>query len=365
MTLKKRIIASVIIGSVALTALSLSITLAWYASSDRLSVSTFDVSIKGGHNLLISTASDRSSFKESLKKEDLNDVELFVPASSMHKNIWMDQKSDTPIFYDNSFYNVPATGIPQLKPVTRGYFQQSIYLLCDFTYNITIDVEETSFLVNEEANQKRAEELYEDNQELSVEEYKTYLDNLVKSIRMSILVPDEENYAYFIIDPYKEENKVTRLAGRLDNDNDGYYDTYEYLKDGVIEQKETMYGEVLDRSKLVYDEPTNEPNETIEEKAHFFGNSFIGQSKGTAFTYNEQKTLENSETDIFAYEESYSFADIDNPQTDLLIPCTAGVPREVVVSIYLEGWDLDCVNATMGASFVDNICFKLAKGGIN
>ena len=365
MTFRQKLTTSLIIGSVALTALSLSITLAWYASSDRLSVSTFDVSIKGGHNLLISTVNEKGTFKESLKKEELKDVELFVPASSMHKNLWMDEKGDTPYFYDNSFYNVPATGIPQIKKVERGYYQQKIYLLSDFSYFITIDTEETSFLNNEEANQKRAEELHKDDPSLTVEEYKGYLDNLVKSIRLSILVPDENNYAYYIIDPYKEEGQRTKFAGRLDNDNDGYYDTYEYLKDGAIVEKETLYGEVLDRSNLHYDEPTNEPVEAIEEKAHFFGNSFVGESKGSAYTYNEKETLENNENDIYAYEESYSYADIDDAHTDLLIPCTAGVPREIVVSIYLEGWDLDCVNATMGASFIDDISFKLAKGGNN
>ena len=75
---------------------------------------------------------------------------------------WMNDKGDTPYFYDNSFYNVPSTGIPQLRRVERGFYQQKIYLLSDFTYNITIDTEETTFLFNEEANQKRAEELHKD-----------------------------------------------------------------------------------------------------------------------------------------------------------------------------------------------------------
>ena len=222
MTIKQRIILSSIVGSVALSALSLSITLAWYASSDRLNVSAFEVKINGSHNLLISTVNEPGTFKESLSKEDLKDVELFVPVSSMYGDTWMNDKGDTPYFYDNSFYNVPSTGIPQLRRVERGFYQQKIYLLSDFTYNITIDTEETTFLFNEEANQKRAEELHKENDELTVEEYKAYLDNLVNCIRLSILIPDEDNYKYFIIDPYKKENEKTKLSGRLDNDADGY-----------------------------------------------------------------------------------------------------------------------------------------------
>ena len=369
MTVKQRIIMSSIIGSVALSALSLSITLAWYASSDRVNVSAFEVQINGDHDLLISTNSDLSTFKDSLEKErdHLNDVELFVPASSMNKHLWMDQKSDTPLFYDNSFYNIPKTGIPQIKQVERGYYQQKIYLLSDISYNVTLDTKETTFLFDEDENLKRAKKLHEDNDELTVEQYQTYLNNLVNCVRLSILVPDVNNYAYYIIDPYKGENEVTYYGGRLDNDNDGYYDTYEYIDNGQIAEKETIYGQVNDRSKLVYDEPTGKPVEELEEVAHFYGNSFNGISKGSAYTFNEQKTLENldeGET-IYAIEESLSFADIESASNKLLIPCQAGVPREIVISIYLEGWDFDCVNATMGASFIDNICFKLAKGGVN
>ena len=358
---------SCIVGSVALSALSLSITLAWYASSDRLNVSAFEVKINGSHNLLISTVNEPGTFKESLSKEELNSVDLFVPASSMHKDTWMNDKGDTPIFYDNSFYNVPASGIPQLKRVERGFYQQKIYLLSDITYNVTLDVEQSKFSFDETANKKRAEQLHKENDELSIDEYKAYLDNLVKCVRLSILVPDEESYAYYIVDPYKEENQVTYYGGRLDNDNDGYYDTYEYLHEGQVIEKETVYGEVLDRSKLEYDEPSGEPVEELEEVSHFYGNSFNGVSKGSAYTYNEARTKENLEEGetIYAVEESMSFADISSPDNKLLIPCTAGVAKEIVVSIYLEGWDHDCVNATMGASFVDDICFKLAKGGID
>ena len=371
MTIKQRIILSSIVGSVALSALSLSITLAWYAGSDRLSINAFNIEIVGSHNLLISTVKDdRESYHEELKTEDLNHVDLFVPASSMCKNTWMNQKSDTPLFYDNSFYNVPSSGVPDLKQVKRGYFQQKLYLLSDMTYNVTISVEESKFLADEEANLVRAKELHEANPALSEEEYLEKLNNLAKSLRLSILVPDENDYKYFIVDPHKEKDETTNeeiqtvYAGRLDNDNDGYYDTYEYLEGGQLHEKETIYGEVLDRSQLIYDDPSGEPVVNKPEDPHFFGNSFIGESKGTAYAFNEEKTLEGKEVkDIYAIEESLSLEHIASADNTLLIPCTSGIPREIVMSVYLEGWDLDCINATMGASFIDTISFKLAKGG--
>ena len=270
MTVKRRIILSSIIGSVALSALSLSITLAWYASNDRLNIGAFEVQINGDHTLLISTSDDLTTFKESLTKEELNDVESFAPVSSMCKSRWMSEKGDTPMFYDNSSSNVTASGEPVIKPMKKGFYQQKIYLLSDFSYNVTLDTDQTSFLVNSEANQRKAEQLYKENKTLSVEEYKTALDNLLNCVRLSILVPDVDSYSYFIVDPYKDENPVV-YGGRLDNDADGYYDTYECLSDeGKIIEKETVYGEVLDRSKLLYDDPTGEPVVEKEEQNQIY-----------------------------------------------------------------------------------------------
>lgn len=355
------------VATVALSALSLSITLAWYASSDRLNISAFEIQINASHNLLISTSGEEGTFKEKIEKDELKGVDLFVPASTMHKDIWMNEKSDTPLFYDNSFYNVPSTGIPQLKEVKRGYFQQKLYLRSDFTYNATISLEDSFFKVDEEANQKRAEALYEDDRKghdgnavYTVEEYKEKLDNLINALRLSILIPDENNYEYFIYDPYKGENEEIEYAGRLDNDNDGYYDIYEYLDHGTIVQKETVYGEVNNRENLVYDDPSGE-SVSPEERSHYDGNSFLGVSNPNAYSFNKEESFANGAS--FAKEESLSTIDLQTNDSALLIPCQAGVPREIVMSIYLEGWDPDCINATMGASFINEISFKLAKGG--
>lgn len=348
------------VATVALSALSLSITLAWYASSDRLNISAFEIGINASHNLLISTTGEEGTFKERLEKDELMGVDLFVPASSMHKNIWMDELSDTPMFYDNSFYNVPSTGIPQLKEVTRGYFQQKIYLKSDFTYNVTLSLEDSFFKVDEEANQKRAELLHKDSDKYTVEEYKEKLDNLINALRLSILIPDEQNYKYFIFDPFKKENEEIRYAGRLDNDNDGYYDVYEYLDHGNIIQKETVYGEVNNRENLVYNDPSG-IDVPVEERNHYDGNSFLGVSNPNAYSFDEEQSLNNGVE--FVIEDSLAPKDLETNASALLIPCEAGKPREIVMSIYLEGWDPECINATMGASFINEISFKLAKGG--
>ena len=367
---KRKIVISSIVGTVALLALSLSFTLAWYASSDRLSVDSFEVKLKCDNHLLISTQKEHGTYKNTLEKDELKSVDLFVPVSSMHKNLWMDEHSDTPIFYDNSFYNVPSTGIPQIKAVKRGFYQQKLYLLSDISYYVSISalpnkegVMDTFFESNDELNFERAQKLYNENPKYTIEEYTEKLNNLKNCLRMSILLTGEDCYSYYIIDPFKKESEVINFAGRLDNDNDGYYDTYECLENGNIVQKETVYGEVYNRDQMVYDNPTGEEVLPIEEIEHYDGNSFMGLSKGTAYTYNEVESLKENKV-TYAQEQSLSLDDLNKDSNPLMIPCYAGQPREIVISIYLEGWDSDCINATMGASFINSVSFKLAKGGL-
>ena len=98
--------------------------------------------------------------------------------------------------------------------------------------------------------------------------------------------------------------------------------------------------------------------ETIESKGHYFGNSFTAKNRIDTYTFNKA----NSNGLEIAKEESFSLDDINSEATKLIIPCYANKPTEIIVSIYLEGWDLDCINATMGASFSTKLSFKLLRG---
>ena len=239
----------------------------------------------------------------------------------------------------------------------------------------TLDADQCFFKNNEESNFLRALTLYnnyknEPGFNLTADQIKQNLDDLEKCLRVSILVNNPNYYRYYIIDPNKEDDEVTTFGGLLDNDGDGYYDTYDHVeKIGsqiIHQERETVYGEVLDRTKIVYDNPLHDssvPDSTTPETS-FFGNSFNGVSKETVYTFNKIASEENGLE--FAKEESVSFKEIkeSGTNTNVLIPCYANVPTEIVVSIYLEGWDQQCVNATMGASFEGKLSFKLLKGGL-
>lgn len=395
---KKKIITSALVGTIALAALSVSLTLAWYGASDRVNVDFLDVSMASEATLLISRSNQIDSFKgNSLVDDDFNeygDNFLFAPVSSMHSNLWMDTKQASPVFYDCSSSQVPHTGYyEQPAATTYGVFSADVYLLSSLSFYVSLDVDECSFANNTELNEQRAVEIYNtyykdsshsnDEKNAKIEEIEKDLNDLIKCLRVSILVPSENHYNYYIINPNKiDENgneEVVLYGGRLDNNGDGYWDTYETLVDGETIEKEVLYGDVENRNVMndVYSKPLNqeegyvEPSEEAGSGSHHKRipqievNSFEGESKPNAWRFDEEAEQKAKDLGLKIKEEqSLSLQEIKDNENKIRIPCYASQPTRIVVSIYLEGWDRDCINATMGAAFSTKICFKLA-GGIN
>ena len=344
-------------------------SLAWYASGDRLSISAVDMTIKSDTGVRVSTSTDLSTFKEEL---DLNSDEIegeerffLKPASSMYRDEWFSKEADTPLFYDSSF--VDSFGTNAKSELKDGFYQKKIYLLTDTNYYVGLDVKKSLFENDETANLLRARTFCasSENSELKLSESEVAeaLNKLVNCLRVSILVNDvsEEEMAnrFFIIDPTKKNDEETYLGGRLDNDNDGYYDTYpDFDENNNVIEKEIVYGEVNNRSLISYKDPVDPlaDEEKKEQVKPFFGNSFSGESKKSAYTFDEASSLANGLA--FKEEGALSLDELDA----IVIPCYQNQPREIVISIYLEGWDLDCINSTMGASFNTKLSFKLLRG---
>lgn len=355
---RRRIILSSIVGCMSLAIISITASLAWYANSDLLSVDTLEVTISDDMDLKISTSNELDTFVDELNKEDLgiNEDFFFSPASSVYKSSWYDEKQDTPIFYDCSFYTANSSGEPDFIEKEEGFLRKKLYLKAGRDCVVGLDTAGLIFESDSEANIARAQEELNKNPSLNLtaNQIKEQLDKLINCLRISILVTDPENYQYLIIDPFKEDDEAVQFGGRLDNDADGYYD-YFTTREGLY--KEIVFGEVNDRSFIEYDEPTN-----LNVKASEIGNSFIANSKGTVYAFNAEKSTENGLQ--YALEESTSLDELEVEEPSFQIPCYADQPREIVISIYLEGWDLDCVNTTMGASFNTKLSFKLLRGNL-
>ena len=374
---KKRIILSALVGTIALAAIAISITLAWYGASNMLSINFFDLDIAAATNLRLSLTGEDGTFVDHLTSEDMNNLSdsfLFAPVSSMYTSTWINNEDqDMPIFYDCSNYLTPSNGVPPMKQADSGFFSRKIYIMSNIDYYVTLDVSETqSFLkYDDNSDFARAQAVYNEykNQpgfDYTVSDLKQKLDDLEKCVRLSILVNKENYRQYYIIDPNKEDGKDTTYGGRLDNDGDGYYDVYdqpEIVNGNIVHHyKETIYGEVKNRDALVYDNPVNPDKEypAATSSSSFFGNSFLGESKENAATFNEQESFNNGVS--FETENAISFEDLRNNNKLLKIPCFSNEPTEIVISVYLEGWDKDCINATMGASFNARLSFKLLEG---
>ena len=202
---------------------------------------------------------------------------------------------------------------------------------------------------DEELNRLYAEKIKGDYKDLTVDEITERLNSLEKCMRISLLIPDENDYKYYIIDPYKDEDNPVLMGGRQDLNKDGYYDHYTSLANS--EMYETIYGEINDRSLAIYDDKLTSDTELVGEET-----SFNAMSMENVHPFNLQASLDNGL--VIKEEDSLS---LDELESEIIIPMYNNVPKEIVLSIYMEGWDTDCINAHMGGSFNLELSFMIEK----
>ena len=357
---KKRLIISFFSGIIALNVITISMSIAWYASATRLFVESIVISIDADRELLLATAPD-GEYKEHLDQNDVHRVGIFKPLSTSHNDAWVTQKSDTPIFYDET--NFSEYEFSNLRrPSNDGFFSQKFYVYSDDDVYVAIDPEKTYIKANEEYNLSYANELYDEYQtkgddyqkSLSKEDIYARLNALCKAMRYSVLVTDQNYYSYTIIDPNKEEE--TSLGGLLDNDVDRYYDYYKKESDNSYYER--VYGQIIgDKANIVYDEPSTVDSDF--ERANEEPSAFNAKHKAGVKRFNLEQTLANGVD--FVKEQSYSLDDLRSKPNPYHFPVYRESPQEIVISIYIEGWDLDSVNYTMGAGFISNLAFKIER----
>lgn len=350
----KRIVLTALTGLISLASISISLSLAWFAAGANLRVDTLEISIRGERNLTISTSSDIDSFKSKLTKEELNDYGAFYPVSSMFGSRWQNEENPYPAFYEYPFTNFfPSDGVPYgPDKSTSGFFQQTLYLMCDDDAYISLDPDATHIVSDEEQNRENAFEFVKENPEYTIREVLNGMNDLVNAMRFSIY--DIGEGKYYIFDTNKEG--ITYYGGALDNDNDTYYDVYED-DDGNI--KEVIYGEVNNRELAVYEDVGDEDIDIGENEKL---SSFTAKHKKNTKRFLKQESLSSGLS--FAKEEALTLLDVntyDIHTNKMVLEVEHTVPKPIVLSIYLEGWDLDCINRTMGGSFLSQIQFRILR----
>ena len=356
---KKKLTIGFFIGMIAVSATSLSFSIAWYASSSFLTVSPIDIEIETDRKILISTVDEKDAFKEQLSLDDgdLKYSGVFAPVSSICSDNWISSRAPTPIFYDCArVWN--SANQPEMHSITRDdyyYYSQDFYLYSDGDAYITLDTEKTYIHPNQEYNNKYAPEMQKQFPNYSLETIKEKLNSLVKAMRISILVPDEDPniYRHYVIDPNKAENDEEVLfGGVLDNGRTEYYDTY---IDGG-EKYETVYGDVNNRDLIVYDDVELADSVITGEPSAFNARHQQGTHK-----FNYAASVANGME--FAKENSISYSDLANNPSLIKFPVYKGYQnvRRIVFTIYIEGWDLRSINSTMGSAFIANLSFKIFR----
>lgn len=327
----------------ALIVSSIALSVAWYQSGAILTISNINVSFAGEKEIFIGLSKD-GEFVSKLD-EELDQIENYYPVSSMFSTPWLTSKSDTPelrstyqgvTHYDSSTYQ-------ESKLAKSGYYQQRLYLYSETPVYVTLDKEKTIASPNEERNALKVDSLKKEYSDLSKEEILANLNNVHKSLRFSILNPKEDEYDYDIIDPYKDGE--TYLCGVLDHNEDEYYD---YYSDDVGNQYEYVYGEYNDESKVVYNSPGS------ESEREGYPTVFNAKHHEGVHTFNMEESINNG----FIPKEEDAIS-LDEMEDNIIIPVYPKQPKEIVVSVYLEGWDLDNTNLTCYGEFNMNVSFKI------
>lgn len=353
---KSNLILGFYVGVIALCVATVSMSIAWYATSTQVRLEAIEMTVDCDRDLKISTARD-GEYVEKLETGDFPEVRLFAPVTSAHSSRWRDNKADMPVFYDETKSSIHETANLTV-PALEGYFSQKLYLKSDDDIFVTIDPSQTSINPHPD-NEDYAKKLYDEYQDgtdedlkaLTKEEIKDRLDKIVESMRFSILIPNEKDYDYAIIDPHKTEE--TLYGGLLDNDIDRYYDYY--VKESDHLYYERVYGEYT--GVPVYDDASGTdsglkyPNEDP--------NAFNAKHKAGVKLFNYDDSVANGFE--FKTEQSIDLKDFENEVKPFRIPVYRNQPQEIVLSIYIEGWDLESINHTKGATFISDITFKIER----
>ena len=365
MNLKKVIITS-LVGSIGLAVLSLSLSIAWYNTSENLYLDTLEIRVSGEQNLLISTSPEFDTFTDSLKyrlEDDdntLTNAGLFQPVSSMFKSQWLEDDLKTePEMYIYTSSGIQDNSEPIHEAAEWGYYSEHIYIYSSGTVNATIDAESLVVSEMEKQNSVRAYELM--TQKNVMEEYHTNhpdwsnqqihddilagLNEMKNCLRIGLY--DISNNKFYIIDPFKDGD--TMLGGRADLFANKYYDSYLNLEDH--ERYEIIYGEVSNRDKAVYLDALDEDS---EEPAKY--TSYDSRTQKEVHGFDLEASIQNGLK--IKKEDSLG---LDVLEEQMIIPLMGGIPKEVVLMVYMEGWDKDCTNKHMGSNFNIDLEFKVSE----
>ena len=171
---KSKLILTMYIGVIALAVASVSMSVAWFATSRNLYVNSINITLDTDRELEISTSKD-DGYVERIDHTELEATGVFMPLTTAHSSLWTQEKKDSPIFYDESNCS-DIEHYTTYTEASEGYFSQKVYLKADDDLWISVDPEKSFIEPNKEYNKNYAERIYEHYQN-SVDEHDAYYKN--------------------------------------------------------------------------------------------------------------------------------------------------------------------------------------------
>lgn len=348
----KRVFAFSLISLIALSIISLGFTLSFYTSGQDLGFTDLNVSLASDPKLEIGIKNESEKiiyYENEVPSSALSNyiVNEFTPVSSMYSNLFLENKSEFPVFRDRyeGVTNLDPSSYKESKVASSGYFSIELYLRSDYDIYVTLS-EESYIKEDEETNESKAKNLLYRYSGYTESEIFNNLNNIKKSMRIGLY--DSLNAKNTIIDPFKDS--LTPLFGILDVDNDRYYDSFIDKNDFKV--KELLYGEYENEENIVYSYNSSEIRIPVNEL-----NAFSAFHKEDSYIVDLEASLNNGL--IGKYEDSVSLNEVSDDQTFILL--NHDEPKRIVLSLYIEGWDKDNIGLVEYGAFMSYIKFKVTK----
>ncbi len=311
-------------------------TYAWFAVSDFARIeqigmklddsTTMEIGYRQGEGIL---------YKDKLTEDDLKVIDPnyernvnLKDVSSAFSSSWLDSEDEekTPIL------RLPYTKSRQngmTEAATEGFIQAEIFLRCSQNCHLYLGYNTTATVLERWNANVAATTGYSEEE----------LNKVLDCVRVSFLTKD----AYYIAEPGQSESSNTVFAGPLQARNDkGYYD----YEDG----KEILYGEYEGT-------PTYLPASDVDEKE--------GEETSAFHAIHKAGIERVDPTSVTpAVEKSYPLSSFILPEKAANAGDTLCLGRlhpnedyRLVVTIYIEGWDLDLTDTLAAGKFSLDLSF--------
>ena len=317
---------------------SIAATYAWYSVRDFARIDRITMNLNDSSELSIGLKDETGhiNYKQDISQEDLMAADpnytrdsSLKDVSSMFASSWLDQDIDpdlkTPIL--RAPY-MQSEGTTMTEQATSGYLQFEVFFKANVACHLYLG-EDTKATVLERWNHAIAAQTDYDEEELN---------RVLDCARVSFYSKE----GYHIIELGQDEVSHTKFAGPLQAKSlDGYYD--------YVDDKETMYGEFIGEPQ--YLEALDEDLAEYEDDSAFHAIHKAGVQRVDATSVApvmEQTHL----LDEFIFHNTSSGRGV--------IPLGTLHPSEdyrLVISVYLEGWDLDLTDALATGKFSLDLSF--------